>query len=123
MEEQQTNQPKNLKNTSDAEKDLAQKLDSIGWALFFIWLGVSFLADLGVGYGLLGVGIITIGMQFVRRVYALKAQGFWLVIGLLFIIGACGEIFEVEIPIVPIVLILAGISIIYSLTIGKRQTE
>jgi hypothetical protein len=97
------------------QTDLAHKLSAVGWALFFIWIGISFLANLGVGLGLLGVGIITLGIQLIRKAYKLKLEGFWVVIGLLFLLGGLGNLLEVTIPIVPIVLILAGITLLYSI--------
>ncbi|MDH4264254.1 MAG: hypothetical protein OEW45_01330 [Deltaproteobacteria bacterium] len=46
---------------------LNKKLDAAAWGLFFIWTGIAFLADVGWGAGLLGVGIITLGAQVARR--------------------------------------------------------
>lgn len=102
------------------QTDLAQKLSAVGWSLFFIWVGISFLAKLDFGYGLLGVGIITLGMQLIRKIFNLKFEGFWLVIGLLFILGALGYLLDVSIPLVPIVLILAGIFLLFS-TLKKKK--
>lgn len=105
-----------MENQKPSEKtDLAHKLSAVGWALFFIWIGISFLMNFGVGLGLLGVGIITIGIQLIRKSYNLKLEGFWMVIGLLFVLGGLGNILQVNIPIVPIVLILAGVTLLYSI--------
>jgi len=49
------------------EYDRASKFDAAGWALFFIWVGIAWLADFGWGIGLLGVAAITLGMQALRR--------------------------------------------------------
>jgi hypothetical protein len=43
------------------KKRLDRKLDSIGWGLFFIWMGIAVLVDLGWGVGCLGVGLIILG--------------------------------------------------------------
>jgi hypothetical protein len=40
---------------------LARRLDSLGWGLFFIWIGIAFLADVGWGVGFIGVGLIILG--------------------------------------------------------------
>ena len=49
-------------------KEVERKLDALGWGLFFIWIGVAILADVGWGVGLMGVGVIIIG-AFVAREY------------------------------------------------------
>ena len=98
-----------------------KKLSSFGWALLFIWIGISFLAEFPIGLGLLGIGIITLGLQLVRKTYNLKIEGFWLIIGLLFVLGGLGKILEVELPLVPIVFILAGLTIPYSILKGKEK--
>lgn len=39
------------------EHDRASKFDAAGWALLFIWVGISWLADVGRGLALLGVAV------------------------------------------------------------------
>jgi hypothetical protein len=45
----------------DEKRSLVRRLDTAGWGLFFIWVGVAALADLGWGVGLMGVGLIILG--------------------------------------------------------------
>ena len=40
---------------------LHRKLDAIGCALFFIWMGIAILANVGWGIGLIGIGLIILG--------------------------------------------------------------
>jgi hypothetical protein len=87
-------------------RDLANKLDAVGWGLFFIWVGVAFLADVAIGVGLLGVGVITLGMQAVRKYFQLDFEE-W-------------ELFAVELPLVPILLIVAGLVLLVSVAGGKH---
>ncbi len=49
------------------DRNPADWLDAVGWGLFFIWIGVAFLADLGWGVGLIGVGVIIIGTSAAGR--------------------------------------------------------
>ncbi len=51
-------------------KGLADWLDTVGWALFFIWVGIAFLADLGWGLGLIGVGVIILATSVAGRYLA-----------------------------------------------------
>lgn len=55
------------KSSSITVVDLDRKLDAVGWGLFFVWIGVALLLEVGWGIGLLGVGIITLGGQAGRR--------------------------------------------------------
>ena len=74
---------------------LNKKLDAAAWGLFFIWTGTAFLAHVGWGAGLLGVGMITLGAQVARRYFALKLEGFWVVVGFLFTVGGIWKLFQV----------------------------
>jgi CHASE2 domain-containing sensor protein len=93
---------------------MSKRLEIAGWGLFFIWVGIAFLVKVGMGLGLIGVGIITLGVQVVRKSNKLNLEWFWVVIGVLFVIGGIGEIFTTVIPLVPILLILAGAALFAS---------
>ena len=56
--------------------NLEKKLDMIGWGLFFIWIGIAFLVEFGLGVGLFGVGLIALGVQAARKYLNLKPEGF-----------------------------------------------
>ncbi|MFC2083573.1 hypothetical protein ACFLS9_00805 [Bacteroidota bacterium] len=109
--EQSTDQ-KDITKTNE-KKDLSRKLEAMGWALFFIWVGISFLTSWGAGIVLLGIGVITLGMQLIRTFFEMKIEAFWIVIGVLFVIGGLGILLNINIPLEPIVLILAGVIIIF----------
>jgi hypothetical protein len=53
---------------SAQRKKLYRTLDAVGWGIFFIWIGVAFLANLGWGVGFIGVGLIILG-ALVARIY------------------------------------------------------
>jgi hypothetical protein len=97
-----------------------KKLEAVGWGLFFIWIGIAFLADFGFAIGLFGVGIITLGSQAARKYFNFKLEGFWIVVGLLFIVGGIGELVNIEIDLLPILLIVAGSVILISVFRGKK---
>jgi hypothetical protein len=48
-------------------KKFERRLDAFGWGLFFIWIGVAFLADVGWGVGFLGIGVIILGSLAIRE--------------------------------------------------------
>lgn len=96
-------------------RDLAQKLGTAGWALFFIWVGIALLAQLEIGIGMLGVGIITLGMQLLRGVLKIGFEGFWVFVGLLFVLGGVWVLLEPQFSLVPVLLIAAGVLLLLSI--------
>ena len=108
---------------SSRRRHMARKLDAVGWGLFFIWVGIAFLADLGMGVGLLGVGVLALGEQVARRHYNLNMEGFWIVVGFLFVVGGLWSIFEARVALVPLLLIVAGLAVLVSAFWGKPRSE
>lgn len=91
-----------------------RRLDAVAWGLFFVWIGVALIANLSWGLGLLGVGAITLGTQLARRYFGLTIEGFWVAVGLLFLMGGVCELFGVQFSLVPILLIVAGLGLLLS---------
>jgi hypothetical protein len=104
-----------------ATTDLVNKLAATGWGLFFVWIGLAFLVDAGVGVTLLGIGIITLCMQLARKWFELKFEGIWLIIGLLLLIGGVWEMLAVQLPLMPVLLIVAGLALLFSILRGKES--
>ena len=100
-------------------RELTGKLEAVGWGLFFIWMGVALFAHLGWGTGLLGVGIITLGVQAARKYFELKLEGFWVAVGVLFVVGGIWKLFNVQLGLLPILCIVAGIALLGSRLVGK----
>ena len=99
---------------------LHKKLDAAGWGLFFIWTGVAFMAHVGWGPGLLGVGIITLGAQTARKYFGLKLEGFWIAVGFLFSLGGIWRIFNVQLDLLPILCVVAGVVLLTSI-VGRAK--
>lgn len=97
-----------------------KNFDAIGWGIFFVWVGICFLADFSFAVGMLGVGVSTLGMQIARKLSYIKPEGFWVVVGVLFIIGGIWELLKIEIELVPILIIIAGLVILFSVLGGKK---
>lgn len=99
---------------------LERRLDEWGWGLFFVWVAIAFVADVGWGLGLVGVGIITLGGQAARVWYGLGLDGFWTVLGLMFVVGGSWELmFESQFPLIPVGLFLIGVTFIWSAVRGS----
>jgi hypothetical protein len=61
----ETNDNQALKTAQ--RKKLERKLDAAGWGLFFIWIGIAVLADVGWGVGCIGTGLIILGALAARE--------------------------------------------------------
>ena len=97
-----------------------KNLEAVGWALFFIWIGIAILADFGFAIGLFGVGIITLGSQTARKYFNFKVEGFWVIAGLLFVLGGIWELLKIEFDLLTILIIVAGLVILISVIRGKK---
>ena len=97
----------------------ARKLEAVSWGLFFVWIGIALLVDLGWGIGLLGVGVIILGTQMARKFMALQFETFWVVVGVLFVLGGVWELFSVRVGLIPILCIVAGVALLVSALVGK----
>jgi hypothetical protein len=105
----------NHESPSATKKGMGKRLDAAGWGLFFIWAGVSLLMDLGWGVGLIGVAAIILLGQAARLHFGLRLEKFWVAVGVLFFLGGIWELFQVQVGLVPILLIVAGGGLLLSL--------
>lgn len=103
------------------KRHLGARLEAAGWGAFFLWFGIALLADVGWGAGLLGVGIITLAGQAARRYAGLQLEEFWLVVGGLFALGGIWELIGTTLPLVPLLLIAAGLVLLVSALTGPRK--
>ncbi len=104
-------------------KVLNKRLDAVGWGLFFIWVGIAFAADVGWGTGLLGVGIITLGGQAMRRYFGLRLEVFWVMVGFFFLLGGVWELLNVRFELIPILCIVAGVALLVSVLVRKARNQ
>jgi len=98
---------------------LADKLVGVKWGLFFIWVGLVLLLKLGAGGGLLGIGVIALGLQVSRKYLKLPLEWFWVIVGLIFTLVGLWDIFETTLPLVAVLLIVAGLTLLIFALQGK----
>lgn len=106
--------------TRDATGEVERRLGAAGWGLFIIWIGIVFLAGIAAWVALVGVGVITLGTQVVRRSVGLAVEAFWLVVGALFVLAGAWELSGTTVPLLPILLIVAGAGLLLSVFRGRR---
>ncbi len=113
---------------ADNTRVLAGRIGAVGWGLFFIWMGIAFLADVGWGVGLLGVGVITLGGELARKYFGLAFEPFWVVIGLVFLVWGAWELLGIQLgkaaiptSFLPILCIAVGIVVVASAFLRKSR--
>jgi hypothetical protein len=94
-----------------------------GWGLFFIWIGIALFAHAGWGTSLVGVGIITLGAQVARKYFGLKLEGFWVAVGFFFVLGGVWKLLNVQLGLVPILCIVAGVALLVSVFVGMPKDQ
>jgi hypothetical protein len=104
---------------SSAEK--SEKIGSVAWAVFFIWVGIAILTNLPWGWFLLGVAILVLATQFARWLMGMKIEGFWIACGAVFLAGSLWTLLNLPWPLAPILLILLGVVLLGKAVIGFRS--
>jgi hypothetical protein len=107
------------------EETLGRRLDALGWGLFLIMIGGLLLApeEWGIPEGtwLVGTGLIILGISAVRRFNDLRVSGFWLFLGALALGAGLADIFAWDLPVFPILLVIAGAAVLLNLFNRRRQ--
>ena len=98
-----------------------QRLEGLAWGLFFLWIGIAVLAELGWGIALLGFGVLTLGAQMARKYMALTFETFWVLVGTFFILGGIWMLLGIRISLIPIFCIIVGLVLLVSALIGKAR--
>ena len=100
-------------------RDGLKRITTIGWGLFFIWLGFVLMINAGSGLILLGVGIISLCMQVARKYSGFDSDGFWIVVGILFVVVGIWEMFDIKMPLMSVLLVVIGGVFLVSALKGK----
>jgi len=117
----QNDQPTN--NQDSQRKALNKRLESISWALFIIMIGSIWLVPkVPEGIWLIGTGLIMLGLNGARYLNGIKMSGFTIVLGILALAFGMSDFLHVDLPLIPILLILIGAHIIIKPLIEKKRT-
>ena len=100
--------------------DREKQLNAVSWGVFFLWVGVAWLAGIGWGPGLMVTGLIILGTQAARRSLALGFDAFWTAIGILFVVGGIWAWLDVRVSLVPLLCLLAGIALLGRTLVHRR---
>jgi len=97
-------------------RTLNQKLETVAWAAFFIWWGITELfRSLPPGIGAIGIGVILLSLNAARRQNGLVTSGFTITLGILALVLGGLELASAllhlpfELPVFAILLIVLGV--------------
>lgn len=106
------------------EKREVEKYEKIGWGLFLVMLGTIWLfpdAIVPEGTFMFGIGIILLGLNFVKYSKGYRINGFTIFLGVVALIAGASSLLGRSVDIFPLILILWGLSII--LGIGRKRRK
>ncbi|MBU0578032.1 hypothetical protein KJ742_04580 [Patescibacteria group bacterium] len=105
---------------------LNARFESIAWGLFLVMIGVLWLYPEGrfpEDTWLLGTGIILLGLNAVRHMYGLHISIFTTLLGLIALVAGLDDYLGYEIPILPILIIIFGVSILLGPSLIKNKVK
>ncbi|MHC4225470.1 MAG: hypothetical protein ACYSUN_15880, partial [Planctomycetota bacterium] len=94
---------------------LGKRIDAVGWGLFLVMVGAILMVpreETPKGVWIAGVGLILLGTNAARFFLGIRVRGFFLVLGVVALAAGAGRYFGVRLPILPILLVLLGLSAI-----------
>jgi hypothetical protein len=105
---------------SHTDRHLAKKLEAASWGAFLVWVGFALLMEVPIGVGLLGVGVVALAAQAARKVFGLYIEGFWIFVGVAFLIAGAWRVLAIETPLAPVLLVSAGLLLLAGALLRRR---
>lgn len=100
----------------------ARSVDAIGWAVFFMWVGVALLASFSWTVSLVGTAAIILAVQGTLLVRGERLDVFMAAIGVVLLIGAFADVDGSPWSLFPALLIVIGIAMLVdTLRRGQRN--
>ncbi len=100
----------------EKSQNINRSLDTIAWAAFFLWWGMTELfSSLPTGIGAIGIGIILLGLNLARWSKGIPTSGFTTVLGILALVLGILELaasilsLPFDLPVFAILLITLGL--------------
>lgn len=90
----------------------ARSVDSVGWALFFMWVGVVLLANLSWTVSLIGTAAIILAVQGTLYFRGERLDVFMAAVGVVLLVGAVTDVYGSVWSLFPALLIVIGIAML-----------
>ena len=105
--------------SSTEKSERARQIDSVAWALFFIWVGVAMLVPIPWGWFLVGIAVLILAVQLVRWQSGMTIEGFWVACGAVCLAGGLWNVLELPWPLAPVLLILLGVALLGKVVVRR----
>ncbi len=105
------------------KKSLNKTLENAAWGLFLIMLGCLWLVPedmIPEDAWLLGAGIILLGLNGIRYLKGIRPSGFTIFLGLIGVLLGIGGLVGMDVPVIPIMIILIGLSMVIGPLLRKK---
>lgn len=99
----------------------ARSIDSIGWALFFMWVGVALLANFSWTVSLIGTAAIILAVQGALFFRGERLDIFMAAVGVVLLIGAITDVYGSPWSLFPALLIVIGIAMLVDTIRGHAE--
>jgi hypothetical protein len=106
------------------------RIEATGWGVFFIWVGVAIMANVGWGIALIGAGVISLGVQIARRLSALPVDRWSAGFGTCLVVAGLVLRFDLTSGkpslsawIFPVVIMGLGVAILVSVWLRKDRSS
>ena len=111
---------------TEDRRALNKRLETICWGIFLVMLGILAIGPKTVAkdsLGSIGIGLILLGLNAARYYFKIKMSTGTIILGIIALASGLGDLLGVELPVIEILLIAAGINIIYKVIVGQRNKQ
>jgi hypothetical protein len=105
------------------KRALNKRLENAAWGLFLVMLGCLWLIpeeQVPQDAWLLGAGIILLGLNAIRYLKGIRPSGFTMFLGGLGVLLGTSGLLGVDLPVIPILIILIGLSMVIRPLLKKK---
>lgn len=101
-----------MANTSRVNTTFGRSIDQIGWAMFFMWVGVALLADFRWTVSLVGTAAIILAVQATLYFRGERLDVFMAAVALVLLLGVVTDPFGSVWSLFPALLLVIGIAML-----------
>ncbi|WP_027581169.1 hypothetical protein [Bradyrhizobium sp. Ai1a-2] len=91
-----------------AQQHRSRQIDSGAWAVFLILLSGVMVGGLPLAWFLVGLGVLMLSVQLIRRQQSVKIETFDIVVGFIILATGIWDLLALPLPLMPILLIVLG---------------
>lgn len=111
-----------MSRTLGTNSAFGRSLDSVGWSLFFMWVGVALLWGFSWTLSLIGTAVIIIAVQSMLFFRGERPDVFMAALGVVLLVGAVGNVYGSPWSLFPALLIVVGIAMLAD-TLRRRPVD